>query len=218
MFIFSNLASSVDGKIATNNRSHLYLGTPHDRRQMMVLRAKAQAVLVGASTLRAFQRAITTSLTPLQKQPLNVVVSSRLDDFDAGWSFFKNKRTRRLLFVGARAPLKRVKLFEGSCEIVRLKTNKPIAQQIVKELERRGIKRLLLEGGGELMWNFASHNMIDEYNVTLTPWIVGGGGAPTMVEGAGFMPHRILGLKLKSCKVVGDELYLVYRKKAGRAK
>ena len=213
MFIFSNLASSLDGKIATSDRGHLYLGTPRDRKQMMVLRAKAQAIVIGAATLRAFKRPMTTPLVSEKKQPLNVIVSSSLEGLDENWPFFKSKRVTRVLFVGSRAKASRVRRFERSCQIVRLRSGKPIADQIVEGLKALGVKRLLLEGGGALLWNFASHNMIDEYHVTLTPWIVGGADAPTMVEGAGFSPSRIKPLKLKQCKVIGDELYLVYKKK-----
>jgi riboflavin biosynthesis pyrimidine reductase len=55
MFVFSNLATSLDGKIATVSRVHFPLGSPADRRQMLVLRKRADAVIVGASTLRAYQ-------------------------------------------------------------------------------------------------------------------------------------------------------------------
>ena len=62
------------------------------------------------------------------------------------------------------------------------------------------------------MWDFVRENLIDEYHVTLTPKLVGGREAPTLVDGDGFEPRDILNLRLKSCRKVGDELYLVYGK------
>jgi 5-amino-6-(5-phosphoribosylamino)uracil reductase len=62
------------------------------------------------------------------------------------------------------------------------------------------------------MWEFAKLNLIDEYRVTLVPKILGGADAPTMVEGEGFLPARLLQLKLVEARPVGDEVYLVYRK------
>jgi 2,5-diamino-6-(ribosylamino)-4(3H)-pyrimidinone 5'-phosphate reductase len=86
----------------------------------------------------------------------------------------------------------------------------------VKKLEELGVKRLLVEGGGGLMWDFVKPNLIDELYVTLTPRILGGRDAPTLVDGAGFNPREVVNLKLKQCRRVGDELYLVYKKTSRR--
>ena len=51
MFVRSNLAISLDGKIATASREMISLGTPYDRRLMQVFRKKSDVVLMGASTL-----------------------------------------------------------------------------------------------------------------------------------------------------------------------
>jgi riboflavin biosynthesis pyrimidine reductase len=44
IFVFSNLATSVDGKIATQSREFFPLGTPADWKQMQVLRREADAI------------------------------------------------------------------------------------------------------------------------------------------------------------------------------
>ena len=46
--------------------------------------------------------------------------------------------------------------------------------------------RLLVEGGGELNWEFARLDLIDELFVTVAPTLLGGRDAPTLLEGAGF--------------------------------
>src|SRR4051812_39699086 len=99
MFVFSNLAISIDGKIATASREHFPLGTPADREQMQVLRRECDAVLMGATTLRAFQKPLLAE--GASKQPLNVVLSSKLDGISPAWQFFTSPKIRRLLFVGA---------------------------------------------------------------------------------------------------------------------
>jgi 2,5-diamino-6-(ribosylamino)-4(3H)-pyrimidinone 5'-phosphate reductase len=105
--------------------------------------------------------------------------------------------------------------FEKTSEIVPLK--KPTARlstavQVVRALEKRGFKKLLVEGGGAVMWDFVRENLIDEYHVTLTPWAIGGRDAPTLIDGEGFTAKNALKLRLKSCRRVGDELYLIYKK------
>lgn len=221
MFIFSNLATSIDGKIATQSRVHFPLGTPEDRKQMHVLRAKADAIIMGASTVRAFKKpcGIRTSRGQSTAQPMNIVVSRRLSGISPLWPFFKDTTRRRIVFVTEPLSEARKKAFRKTSELIELKAGrgKPsIAVQIVAQLKARGVRRLLVEGGGGLMWDFCRDNLIDEYHLTLTPRVLGGSLAPTLVEGAGFSPQEVLNLRLKSCRQVGDELFLIYSRTARR--
>ena len=68
------------------------------------------------------------------------------------------------------------------------------------------------------MWDFVREDLIDEYHVTLTPRLIGGTEAPTLVDGEGFDPSEVVNLTLKSCRKAGDELYLVYGKPGGGVK
>jgi len=213
MFVFSNLATSIDGKIATNNRTHVPFGTPEDRRMMRVLRQRADAIIQGASTLRAFKRPLL--ITETGRQAINIVVSSQLEGISPTWPFFTDPRTRKMIFVGADCPESRMKKFENLavvCRLGRIDPDSSVAVPIIRALNKIGVKRLLVEGGGGLMWDFVKLNLIDEINLTLTPRVVGGVRAPTLVDGAGFEPREIVNLKLKSCRKRGDELYLVYKK------
>jgi riboflavin-specific deaminase-like protein len=218
MKVFSNLATSLDGKIATASREFFALGTPEDRRVMQVLRKKSDVVFFGASTLRAFRKPCIVygpEARGLRKQPANAVLSSTLEGLSPDWPFFKSSAFERILFVSAAAPKARLARFEDSCEIVVLKKATPrlsTARQCLQALEQRGYRKVLVEGGGGVMWDFCRENLIDEYYVTLTPRILGGTEAPTLVDGEGFVPRDSLNLKLKACRRKGDELYLVYGK------
>jgi riboflavin-specific deaminase-like protein len=225
VFIFSNLATSLDGKIAPSNRAYYPLGTREDRRMMGVLRAQCDAVIVGAGTLRTFHepmlvdvlgKAASVKNGRRKKQPVNIVVSSNLEGIVPSWSFFTNKQTRKILFVRPGISPKRINQFKPVAEIFVLEKKESSAVQIVRVLEKIGIRKLLVEGGGGLMWDFARPGLIDEFHVTLTPKILGGATAPTLVDGAGFTPKRVLNLKLKECRQFGDELFLVYKKTSKR--
>jgi 2,5-diamino-6-(ribosylamino)-4(3H)-pyrimidinone 5'-phosphate reductase len=218
MFVFSNLATSLDGKIATASREPSFLGTPADRRQMQVLRKRCDILLMGAGTLRSYRKFCAVQGAPAKRQPANAIVSVALEGVSPQWSFFSDPGLRRLLLITSpeKLSLARRRAFEKTSEIIELSKDtprNPVAIQIIKALKSRGFEKLLVEGGGEVMWQFSSQNLIDEYNVTLTPKIVGGKHSPTLVEGVGFSPERILSLKLHRCRRLGDELYLVYRKR-----
>ena len=213
MFVYSNLAISLDGKIATSKRGLLPLGSPEDRKHMIRLRKNCDAILVGASTLRSYKR---PALIPNHSiQPINAILTSTLEGISPRWEFFTHPGLRRVLFVGSRVPAQALKSFEKSSEIVQLSrptSKKPIALQILDALKKRGVRNLLVEGGGGVMWNFVSQNRIDEFHVTLTPRILGGMNAPTLVDGAGFFPNQVVTLKLRKCRKVKDEIFLVYSK------
>ncbi len=215
MTVFSNLAMSLDGKIATADRGHFPLGTEADRRQMQVLRAEADVIIMGASTLRAYRRPcrIQGLERTSDRQPANAVVSTRLEGISPTWPFFKDQSLRRVIFITGSPTGKALREFEGTCRVVRLapRDRAAPAQAILRALAKAGYRRALLEGGGSLVWEFASANLIDEYHVTVTPRILGGATAPTLVDGSGFKKAKVLNLDLTQCRIVGNELFLVYR-------
>lgn len=220
MFIFSNLAISLDGKINTADRNRLFhLGSEEDRRRMRLRRQECDAVLMGASTLRAFKKPCFAWGGGRREdlvEPVNVVLSSRLQGIDPDWPFFRSDDIRRILLVGEKVSARRVESFADRSRVVVLgkpTARLPMGRRIVKALEQEGIERLLVEGGGEVMWHFVRENLIDEYHVTLTPRLLGGAEAPTLVDGEGFLPKESLQLRLVQCEVRGDELFLIYRKR-----
>jgi riboflavin biosynthesis pyrimidine reductase len=74
------------------------------------------------------------------------------------------------------------------------------------------VKRLLFEGGGELNDALFRAGLVDELHLTVCPKIFGGRDAPTIADGAGraFLSNST-GFALKSCRRIGNELFLVYR-------
>jgi riboflavin-specific deaminase-like protein len=214
VFIFSNLATSLDGKIATKERSHFPLGTPADRKQMQVLRKRSDVIVMGASSLRPIKT--FCGVKGQKKQPANAVLSSNLKGISPNWPFFKNPHHQRILFLTEELSRAREKAFGKTSTILYLKKptlKNSLATQMIRALKELGHKNILVEGGGTLMWEFTKEKLIEEYNITLTPKILGGKDAPSLVEGIGFFPTEVLNLKLKSCRKLGDELYLVYSKK-----
>jgi 5-amino-6-(5-phosphoribosylamino)uracil reductase len=208
MFIYSNLAISLDGKIAPVDRSLFLLGTAADHRQMQVLRKNCDAIVVGASTLRSIK--LPMIVNGAKKQPINVVLSSRLEGLSPRWKFFRDPDLRRILLVSSAVSPERVEEFSPYAEIIVLGPG-AVGPQTVRQLRKRGVENLLVEGGGEIMWEFIRHDLIEEFHVTLTPRILGGAQAPTLVDGTGFTARTAKKLELMKSKRIGDELYLTYR-------
>ncbi len=217
MFIFSNLAISLDGKIATQKRQFFPLGTKEDYQNMQKLRMGCDALLMGATTFRTYKKPCFSLNS--QSHPMNIILSSTLEGISPKWPFFQAKGLKRIFFVSSKAPSSRIKTIEKTSEVIVLKnptSRTSMASQIISHLKKLGVRRLLIEGGGEVMWQFARENWIQEYHVTLTPKILGGALAPTLVDGTGFGPKEILNLKLRQCRIQKDEIYLIYQNTQNR--
>jgi 2,5-diamino-6-(ribosylamino)-4(3H)-pyrimidinone 5'-phosphate reductase len=76
-----------------------------------------------------------------------------------------------------------------------------------------GIRKILVEGGGEINWSLFSLGVVSELIVTIAPKIVGGRQATTLVEGDGYSTMA-RGIKLQLKKVLmqnSGELVLHYK-------
>jgi 2,5-diamino-6-(ribosylamino)-4(3H)-pyrimidinone 5'-phosphate reductase len=218
-WILSNLAISIDGKIAPARGPFVSLGTPEDRREMLRVRAVSDAILMGAETLRVFQRPLRAGSAGRgpASQPLNIILSSTLEGVDPSWPFFRAKDITRVLFVSESLSARRLAAFSKNSTVIVLKSAPNPAREVVSILsERYRVRRLLVEGGGGVMALFHEAGLLDELRVTLTPWLLGGKTAPTLVDGKGLPFYEAPNYHLEKCRRVGDELYLTYIKKGKR--
>ncbi|HET6349053.1 MAG TPA: dihydrofolate reductase family protein [Candidatus Krumholzibacteria bacterium] len=218
--ILVNMALSVDGRINTRAREHFALGSENDRRLMDELRERSDAVIVGAGTVRHDGHPMRLRYADLRARreargrgphPVNVVLSGNLDlPFTP---FFTATDTQRIVFTTRRASAARLRRFERAADVIVLPGKEPSPARVVTELGKRGLRRLLLEGGGEVHFAFAKAGLVDEWYVTLTPRLIGGRTAPSFLDGDGFLKRNHIELKLVSQRHIGDEIFLHYRRR-----
>lgn len=197
MKIITNTAVSLDGKINTGEDRALSLGSGEDLRFMLELRDSVDAVLVGGRTFRHW-----TGFALKRPKTLWRVVISRTLDFQIPENILSDPEVR-LLFI---SPKSRPDGFPA--EVATLNPVTPGA--IVAELEKRGVKTLLIEAGGDLIAQFLEAELVDEMHVTICPKLIGGKDAPSIVSGKGFGREELKHLRLLDHRVVGDEVYLHY--------
>lgn len=217
MRVFTNTAVTVDGKIGSYRYDHVAVGSVTDRRYMSVLRARADAVLVGGRTFRnwplplvpdpAAIRVLEASGFPdVAHPPLegrrwwNVVVSRTLDVPRAG-RFYEDPRVRPLFLSSAPADV------PGELDVAPGEVTVP---WILERLAARGVQNLLVEAGGDLLFQFFAADAVDEVHVTICPALLGGRDAPTLADGLGFRGDEARKLRLEELHRVGDELYCRY--------
>lgn len=221
--VSTNLAVSMDGKISTSGRVHTD-PTPYDSHRMDFHRSCADAIVIGATTLRVFRLPMRVRekrhvafrrKAGMPAHPVNVVLT-RHPDFNLSWPFFRDPEIERVLVVPASTPEAKLKRFRSCALILKYREGRSLPEQVIAFLEKLGCKRLLLEGGGSIMFPWVERDLIDTWNVTLSPKIIGGENAPTMVEGKGFDLRHIRYYRLAKIQRRDGELFLTYTRKPDR--
>jgi len=218
-FVLINMAMTVDGKITSARRDYPRLTSRYDRTNMDRLRAEADALLVGAGTIRADNPLLHVRDEGMQRHreelgkppgPHRVVVtrSGRLDP--ASRFFDPAGGGERIVATVEETPDAALAPLGGRAEIWRIGRGRVDLVELLRRLAARGAGRLLAEGGGELNWDLLRDDLVDELHVTVAPSLLGGREAPTLLEGQGLTMKSRRRLKLLDVHREGDELYLRY--------
>jgi len=218
-FVYVNMAMSADGKITSARREYPELTSRHDRDHMDRLRAEADAILVGAGTLRADDPLLHVRSEEMRAHRRRlgkpdgldrVVVTARLD-LGTGSRFFDRAHGgRRIVATVEDAPPDRIAALGELAEVWRDGRGRVDLATVLRRLREQGVERLLVEGGGETNWALVHDDLVDELHVTVAPWLLGGRDAPTLLEGAGFAMAGRRALRLTDVRRIDDELYLRY--------
>jgi 5-amino-6-(5-phosphoribosylamino)uracil reductase len=166
------LAVSLDGRLAPASGGAAQLGGAGDRHVLEQALAWADAVLIGAGTLRAHRCTCLIhepQLLAQRKQegrPLQptALVVSRRPDFGLEWPFFQQALERQLLTPDRIA-------VDGFSAIHRLQ---PSWETTLVELAALGFHRLVLLGGAGLCASLLEADQVDELQLTLSPCLLGG--------------------------------------------
>lgn len=207
MWVFSNTAVSLDGRIGTVGGDHFNVGTDEDRRRMGIFRGKADAVFIGGETFRMGPEPIIESEALTQehvRRPLiNAVLTRRgiTQELREPW-----RETRARLVVFGPKSLDREAHAAVGAEVI--EASNPV--EVLDRLEAMGCASVLIEGGGDLIFQLIAAGRLDTIFMTLAPRIIGGRGAPSLADGVGFAAGDIADFRLSDLERVGDELFLRY--------
>lgn len=220
-FVFLNVATTADGKLAPANRHFVPFSSARDQKHLLELRATADAVMSGARTV---------DLTPVKLGPggiryrrerlrrglteynLRVVVSGA-GTLNPKAEIFKHRFSPIIILTTGRARPAQLKQLRALADEVQVCGEQDLDFTFALRWlrEKWNVKRLLCEGGGEINDALFQARLVNEIHLTLCPVIFGGRTAPTLADGTGFNTlAEAARLTLKSKKRMGDELFLVY--------
>jgi riboflavin biosynthesis pyrimidine reductase len=241
-YVFGNFVSTLDGIVSYSlpgysSGAAISGSDDGDRFIMSLLRASADAIVVGARTVQEVGRAdlwIPSFICPaaaelysdyrrtmLRKpeQPLLVIVSGS-GRLDLDRAIFRTPEMRTVIITSTAGSDELLKAGAPELPSVQVTTlesaNGRIEPRAILQLlfSRFSVRAVLHEGGPSLFGQFVAQAVVDELFLTLAPQIAGRvpqTNRPGMVEGVEFLPGTAPWWHLVSVKQRTDHLYLRYR-------
>lgn len=210
-YVILNAAMSLDGKIATYTGDSK-MSSPADLRRVHRLRASVDGIMVGLRTLLRDDPKLTVKYAG-DRRPYRIIVDSIAQTPLTSFVVKSARETPTIVAVTSRAPRKRVgNLSRKGVRVIVCGNGQLVSVRfLMRVLRRLGLRKILLEGGGALNWSMLSSGLVDEISVAVTPRILGGEKAVSLVTGKGFgLVKDALELRLLSTAKYGADLVVRY--------
>ena len=205
-----NMVSSLDGRTAVGGKASR-IGSETDRQVMRTLRSKADAVMIGANTLRAERLSLGLD-EPSESQPMAVILT-RTGDLPLESHLIRYERQKVLLVVPEDCPVETVGRLRRRAGVMRVPTS-PGGIDLEEALRclkaEHAVGLLLVEGGPTLNHALISANLADELFLTLSPRLLGGTSNQTLTILDGPALARTDAKLLSAHTASSSELFLRY--------
>ena len=212
MHIILSAAISIDGKISTRSNDSNF-SSKEDIIRLHKLRSKVDAILIGKNTLLRDDPLLTVRHTK-GKNPVRIILDSKGTISKNSKIIKTSDKIPTIIAISKKISKANLsKLKKLPVEIIISGENSVNLKLLMKKLSTKKIKTILVEGGGTVNWEFIKNNIFDELIITLSPYLIGGNDATSLVEGKGFA--KIVNspnLKLKSVKRLKNHLVINYIK------
>ncbi len=182
-YILVKSAISLDGKIATETGDSKWISNEQSRKFVHKLRTKFDAVLVGTNTVLKDNPMLSSR--GYGKNPIRVVLDEKLKT-PANYNVLDGTIPTIILYD---ENIKKIpERFNKDCiklVAVNFKKAKKDFNIVIEKLNKMALKRIMIEGGGEINASVLKTGKADEVLLFIAPIIVGGRNAKTFVEGNG---------------------------------
>ena len=207
-YIILNCAASADGKIALPNRQKINLSNRKDFARVHALRSECDAIIVGIDTVIEDNPSLTINQKyGSGKNPLRIILDTNYRTPKGSKVLDGSSKT--LIAIGDETIDKKL----PNIEIVRCGDKEINLEKLLKLLNKRGIKKILVEGGETVLWSFLEKQLFNELNIFISNIIIGGKDTPTIAGGNGFINEEdLLKLKIENITRIGNGILIKYSK------
>ena len=215
-YVLTNMVTSMDGGVSVDGLSG-GLGGPADFKVFMALRSVVDVIIVGAGTARAEQYKApkpgeqarnNRSARGQSARPL-IVVITQSGRVEPDLPLFADPSYRPLVIAGSEADPNALERLGAVAEVAHASTASVQPKEVLEMLWSRGHRSALLEGGPSLNGAFVEADCIDEWNLTLSPNLIGGTSPRASHSIAGVL-HRF---SVEHVWTADDLLFIQWRRR-----
>ena len=208
---------SIDGYLDSVDVKRLPLSNDADLDRVDAVRASCDAILVGAATVRNDDPRLLVRSPHRRRErlargmlaaPTKVTVTAS-GDLSPCANFFTTGAVDKLVF--AESPVAEdLRRRLGDNATVIDAGNRVFMQRVCEDLHARGVRRLMVEGGGSILTQFLTADIADELQLVVAPFFVGDSRARRFVSDGCFPYHAQRRAELAETKQIGDVVLLRY--------
>jgi len=211
-YVTLKAAQTADGRIAGKDGESKWISSLTARKYVHSLRAKYDALLVGAGTVIKDDPRLTVRLTE-GRNPKRIVLDTNLK-IKSSYKIFTNNGDKKLILVTSKknSTLKNGKIrkiISSGAQIIYVKerNRKLNLKNVLKELGKLQISSVLVEGGSEIFTSFVKENLFDDIQLILSPKLLGC-GIP-LVSNLGIKSiKKSVKLKVGNFEKIGDDVLI----------
>lgn len=212
-FVMVKMAMSADGKTATRTGDSKWVSCPESREYVHRLRSEFDAVMVGAGTVIKDDPKLTARIRG-GRNPYRVIVDGALrTPMDS--NVLRNRDGRTIIATTEKAPKSKLKKLRNVLPCGKSEVD---MRKLLLGLGAMGIKKILIEGGGELNATALEAGIVDRICLFVAPKIIGGRNAKPVFGGEGIarMTDATV-LNPQKIRKIGIDLMLTYDVVRGKA-
>jgi riboflavin-specific deaminase-like protein len=218
-FVAATFAMTVDGKLTTRNFLSVDFTSREDKLHLFRQRARADAVLIGHSTLKRdnVRLGLPAELQEARikrgqsRSPVRVIVSNE-GKIDNRLKIFQSDISPIVIFSTKRMPRKYQQALQKVATLHLSNAQDVDLGAMLKKLrDQYKVRTVACEGGPTLFRSLLERGLVDQLNLTIAPYMFGGANAPTLTGlSKEFLPASVQ-CGLIDMRVVGKECFLTYR-------
>lgn len=215
-YVIAKWAQSLDGKLSTSSGDSRWISNESSRRLVHKVRARVDAILVGAQTVITDNPCLTARDVPLRRRAKRIVLDTNLRLPLGGRLVETAREIPTLVFTTAeRAKSSKARRLQArgvQVEPCRTKGGRVSPRAVLSRLAQLEVTNLLVEGGPTILTTFFEAGLVDEAYVFTAPMLIGGGDAPSAIGGRGALTiaRALRPLSVKSRRY-GDDTLSVMR-------
>jgi 2,5-diamino-6-(ribosylamino)-4(3H)-pyrimidinone 5'-phosphate reductase len=223
-FVIATFAMTVDGKVTTKNFGPVDFTSREDKLHLFRQRALADAVLLGHTSLERdnVRLGVPPALQELRikrgqsRSPFRVIVSNK-GRIDERLKIFQSDVSPIIIFSTERMPRENQEALRETATLHLTNAKQVDLAAMLKTLrDQYKVSTLACEGGPTLFRSLLEQGLVDQLNLTIAPYMFGGGNAPTLTGlSREFLPASAH-CSLIDVRTVGEECFLTYRLKHRR--